>query len=207
MESMYHDGMRELQDAFDGRRVADALESRRKHRDFWPEEIELFTSVPFFFIATAHGEAVDCSFRGGAPGFVKVVGPSTLEWPEYDGNSMYRTAGNILRSPRIGLLFIRFDATANRTRLTGDATLLRDEAARARHAGARSVIRFETDYVYPNCPRYIPEMRLVTPSPHPPAPGHAPPPPAWKARDYIRDALPRDDAHRAVVGSREPPQP
>ncbi|MDB5378304.1 MAG: pyridoxamine 5-phosphate oxidase family protein, partial [Rubritepida sp.] len=104
------------------------------------------TSVPFFFIATAHGEAVDCSFRGGAPGFVKVTGPSTLEWPEYDGNSMYRTAGNILRSPRTGLLFLRS------------------------------------------------------------APGHAPPPPAWKARDYIRDALPRDDAHRAEVGSLEPPR-
>jgi predicted pyridoxine 5'-phosphate oxidase superfamily flavin-nucleotide-binding protein len=159
MNSMYHDGMRELQDDFDGRRVADALESRRKHRGFWPEEIELFTSVPFFFIATAHGEAVDCSFRGGAPGFVKVIGPLTLEWPEYDGNSMYRTAGNILRSPRIGLLFLRFDATANRTRLTGDATLLRDPESLARHAGARSVIRFEADYVYPNCPRYIPEMR------------------------------------------------
>ncbi|WP_424811282.1 pyridoxamine 5'-phosphate oxidase family protein [Roseococcus sp. YIM B11640] len=204
MNSMFHDGMRELQDDFDGRGVADALEAKRKHREFWPEEIELFTTVPFFFIATTYGEAVDCSFRGGAPGFVKVVAPSVLEWPEYDGNSMYRTLGNIIRNPRVGLLFIRFDATANRTRLTGNAALLRDAGAIARHPGAKAVVRFEADYVYPNCPRYIPEMRLVTPSPHPPAPGHAPPPPAWKARDYIRDVLPADDVHRDIVGSAEP---
>ncbi len=197
--SMFHAGMRALQDEFDGRRVADALEARRKHREFWPDEIELITAAPFFFVASHHADAVDCSFKGGAPGFVQVVGPAALEWPEYDGNSMYRTLGNIALSPRVGLLFIRFDAASTLTRMTGDATLLRDAGTLARHHGAKSVVRFQADYVYPNCPRYIPELRMVAPSVHPPAPGHVPPPPAWKSRDYIRDELPANDPHKGVI--------
>ena len=166
--SMFHPGMRALQDQFDGRRVADALEARRKHREFWPDEVALIASVPFFFVASHYADAVDCSFKGGTPGFVQVVGPSALEWPEYDGNSMYRTLGNIALSPRVGLLFIRFDAASTLTRMTGDATLLRDAETLARHHGAKCVVRFEADYVYPNCPRYIPELQMVAPSVHPP---------------------------------------
>ena len=198
--SMFHPGMRALQDQFDGRRVADALEKHRKHRDFLPNEIELITSVPFFFVASHYADAVDCSFKGGVPGFVQVVGPAALEWPEYDGNSMYRTLGNIALSPRVGLLFIRFDGASTLTRMTGDATLVRDAETLARHHGAKSVVRFQADYVYPNCPRYIPELQMVAPSVHPPAPGHVPPPPAWKSRDYIRDVLPANDPHREVLG-------
>ncbi len=198
--SMFHAGMRALQDEFNGRRVADALEARRKHREFWPEEVALITSVPFFFIASHYADAVDCSFKGGVPGFVQVVGPAALEWPEYDGNSMYRTLGNIAMSPRVGLLFIRFDGASTLTRMTGDATLVRDAETLARHHGAKSVVRFQADYVYPNCPRYIPELQMAAPSVHPPAPGHIPPPPAWKSRDYIRDVLPADDPHRGASG-------
>ena len=196
MTSMFHDGMRAMQDVFDGRRTADALEVRRKHRDFWPEEVALIEATPFFFVASGHGEAMDCSYRGGEPGFVHIVGPAALEWPEYDGNSMYRTLGNIMRHPRVGLLFMRFDGVSLRARMTGDATILRDRAALARHHGARAVVRFEADYAYPNCPRYIPALAAGEGSPFNPAPGRTPPAPAWKARDYIRDTLPRDDPHR-----------
>ncbi len=198
--SMYHAGMRALQDEFDGRRVADALEARRKHREFWPDEIALITSAPFFFVASHFGDAVDCSFKGGVPGFVQVVGPAALEWPDYDGNSMYRSLGNIAQNPRVGLLFIRFDGVSTLTRMTGDATLVRDAETLARHHGAKSVVRFQADYVYPNCPRYIPELRTAAASVHPPAPGHVPPPPAWKSRDYIRDELPADDPHYGIPG-------
>ena len=197
--SMFHAGMRALQDEFDGRRVADALEAHRKHRDFLHDEVELITSVPFFFVASHYADAVDCSFKGGVPGFVQVVGPAALEWPEYDGNSMYRTLGNIALSPRVGLLFIRFDGASTLTRMTGDAALVRDAETLARHHGAKAVVRFQADYVYPNCPRYIPELQVVKPSVHPPAPGHVPPPPAWKSRDYIRSELPANDPHRGVL--------
>ena len=102
----YHDGMRELQDRFDGRRVADALATHRRRWDFWPEDRVMIEAAPFFFIATSFGDYTDCSMRSGMPGFVKITGPGTIEFPEYDGNSMYRTLGNISRNPRVGLLFV-----------------------------------------------------------------------------------------------------
>jgi len=91
----YHDGMRELQDRFDGRRVADALEKHRLHFEFWEQDRKLIEEARFFFIATSYQDNVDCSMRSGDPGFVKITGPDTLEYPEYDGNNMYRTLGNI----------------------------------------------------------------------------------------------------------------
>ena len=112
----YHDGMRDLQDRFDGRRVADALEKNRVRHDFWDADRELIESTPFFFIATSFGTFTDCSLKSGVPGFLKIVGPGTVEYPEYDGNSMYRTLGNIARNPNVGLLFVKFDGQTLRVR-------------------------------------------------------------------------------------------
>jgi predicted pyridoxine 5'-phosphate oxidase superfamily flavin-nucleotide-binding protein len=116
--SMYHDGQRVLQDAFDGRRVADVLEDRRKRSTFDDDDVAMIHAAPFFFLATAHDGVADCSFKGGAPGFVRVTGPDSLEWPDHDGNSMYRSLGNILLSPAVGLLFMTFDGAPARLRST-----------------------------------------------------------------------------------------
>ena len=93
----YHDGMRELQDRFDGRRVADGLEKHRLHFEFWEQDRKLIEEARFFFIATSYRDNVDCSMRSGDPGFVRITGPDTLEYPEYDGNNMYRTLGTATR--------------------------------------------------------------------------------------------------------------
>ena len=95
----YHDGMRELQDRYDGRRVADALEKHRLHFEFWEQDRKLIEEAQFFFIATSYQDNVDCSMRSGDPGFVRITGLDTLEFPEYDGNNMYRTLGNIQPQP------------------------------------------------------------------------------------------------------------
>jgi predicted pyridoxine 5'-phosphate oxidase superfamily flavin-nucleotide-binding protein len=108
-KTFYHDGMRELQDRFDGRRVADGLQKHRLHDTFWDQDRKLIEAARFFFIATSYQDNTDCSMRSGDPGFVKITGPDTLEFPEYDGNNMYRTLGNILRNPNVGLLFVQFD--------------------------------------------------------------------------------------------------
>lgn len=190
----FHEGMRALQDRYDGRRTANALEKHRLHGDFWPEERAMIEAASFFFIASAHDGHVDCSIKCGDPGFVKIVGPGTLEYPEYDGNSMYRTAGNILRSPQVGLLFVGFDG-GRRIRLNGRAEILDDAEALARHHGAKFVVRVAGD-LFPNCPRYIPDLAAGTPSPHPPRAGQPPPPaPEWKSRDYLIGTLPKDDPH------------
>ena len=195
----FHEGMRDLQDRFDGRRVAEAIEGKRKHYEFWDDEKEMIRNSPFFFIATSWQDYADCSIRSGDPGFVKIVGPNVLEFPEYDGNSMYRTLGNISRNPNVGLLFDRFDGKSRRIRVNGRAAILDDAEAIGRHFGARLVVRIECE-IYPNCPRYVPDLEGARPSSYVPREGGGtPPPPEWKHRDYIRDILPADDPHASMV--------
>ena len=98
----FHAGMSELQDRFDGRRVAETIERHRKHYEFWDDEKEMIETSPFFFIGTSFDDYVDCNIKSGDPGFVKVVGSNVIEYPEYDGNSMYRTLGNTLAESESG---------------------------------------------------------------------------------------------------------
>lgn len=192
----FHEGMRELQDKFDGRRTAEAIETHRKHYDFWDDERQWIEEAKFFFIATAWGEYVDCSIKSGDSGFVKVREGGILEYPEYDGNSMYRTLGNIAKNPNVGLLFVPFDGKSRRTRMNGKAVILDDRDALDRHFGAKVVVRIQCE-VYPNCPRYVPNLIDNEGSPHIPRPGKGTPPaPEWKTRDYIQEILPEGDPHK-----------
>ena len=193
--SMFHDGHRVLQDRFDGRRVADALEKHRRLAAFGAEHVALIEEAVFFFLATAHGGSVDCSFKGGPPGFVRVTGPAGLEWPDFDGNSMYRSLGNMLGSPDVGLLFMRFDAASHRLRVNGRAEVVYDHPRLGEYPGAKMMVRLSAREIFPNCPRYIPDLaegRASVYLPDAEGPGEKP---AWKERDYIRPILPRDDPH------------
>jgi uncharacterized protein len=187
--------MRSLQDRFDGRRVADALAAHRVRHDFWDDDRRMIEQASFFFIATSFGEFVDCSMRAGAPGFVRIVGPGTLEFPEYDGNSMYRTLGNISRNPNVGLLFVKFDGKSYRVRINGRAEILDDAGSLARHHAAKLVIRVQCE-LFSNCPRAVHDIPNDRLSVYVPQPGHEPPAPEWKSRDYLRDILPENDPHR-----------
>jgi predicted pyridoxine 5'-phosphate oxidase superfamily flavin-nucleotide-binding protein len=192
---MFHDGMRALQDRFDGRRVADALEKHRRLAEFGPDQVAEIESAAFFFLATAHGDSVDCSFKGGPPGFVRVTGPTTLEWPDFDGNSMYRSLGNLSLSPNVGLLFIRFDGTSYRLRVNGRAEILDDHARLTDYPGAKVMIQLEAREIFPNCPRYIPDLATGTPSDYLPRSDQPLAKPQWKDRDYIAPLLPDGDPH------------
>ena len=192
----YHEGMRNFQDNFDGRRTADALEKHRKHYEFWDDEIELIQGSKFFFIASSWNDYVDCNIKSGDPGFVKVYDGGVIEYPEYDGNSMYRTAGNISKNPNVALLFVNFDGKSRRIRVNGIASILDDQAAISRHYGSKFVIKISCE-IYPNCPRYAPNLQDDEVSNDIPRYGHEmPSAPEWKGRDYIRDILPKNDPHR-----------
>ena len=191
----YHDGMRALQDRFDGRRVADGLAANRRRWDFWDDDRAMIESAPFFFIATSYGDYTDCSLRSGMPGFVKIVGAGTIEFPEYDGNSMYRTMGNISRNPNVGLLFVKFDGKTVRIRINGRASILDDAPALARHHAAKLVVRVECE-LFSNCPRSVHDLQTGMLSPYLPRPGYQTPAPEWKSRDYLKDILPVNDPHR-----------
>src|SRR5205085_12133796 len=105
----YHDGNRQLQDAFDTRRLADRLDEKRV-RDYLDDDDRAFVEArDMFFLATADADGrPQCSYQGGDPGFVRVVDPSTLAFPSYDGNGMYLSVGNVLVNPNVGLLFVDF---------------------------------------------------------------------------------------------------
>jgi predicted pyridoxine 5'-phosphate oxidase superfamily flavin-nucleotide-binding protein len=156
----------------------------------------MIEEAAFFFLATAHGDSVDCSFKGGPPGFVRVTGPAELEWPDFDGNSMYRSLGNILRSPQVGLLFIRFGGRSDRLRVNGGAEILCHHPRLADYKGAKMMVRLRAREIFPNCPRYIPDLAAGTESVYLPGADGPGEKPAWKERDYIRPILPGADPHR-----------
>jgi predicted pyridoxine 5'-phosphate oxidase superfamily flavin-nucleotide-binding protein len=190
---IYHAGMRELQDARDTRRIADRLAEVTLRHQFSDEDRAFIAACRFFFLATADGAGnPDCSYKGGAPGFVHVVGGTTLEIPDYDGNGMYRSWGNVLVNAQVALLFIDFD-DPKRLRVQGRARIVRDPDRAAAHPGAVHIIEVQAENIFPNCPRYIHRMQLVEESAYTPRPGKTPPIPAWKTYDVFRDALPQRD--------------
>ncbi len=190
----FHDEMRALQDRYEGRAVADRLEEHRLRRSFNDSDRALIETAPFFFLATSSETSVDCSFKGGAPGFVRIVSDTELVWPDYDGNRMYRSLGNIERTSRVGLLFLsfeggRFDGSAARLRINGRARVVDADPEQNRFPGAKRLIRLEADHIFPNCPRYIPQMSQQANSVYTPREGHTPPEAEWKSKDWVKDVF------------------
>lgn len=98
--------------------------------------------VDTFFIATAHPEGgVDASHRGGNPDFVRFLDEDTLEFPDYSGNAMFNTLGNIAANLNAGLLFVNFEG-GNTLQLTGRAAIVWDPERAAAFAGAERVVEF-----------------------------------------------------------------
>jgi hypothetical protein len=194
--TFYNEGSRKLQDLFDGRRLADSLELNRRHDVFTCNDRKLIESAPFFFLATSSADNVDCSFKGGAPGFIKITGPNSFSYPDYDGNSMYRSLGNIIKNKNVGLLFINFNGSQERMRINGHA-ILNYEAKRIKEfEGAKLIIDITAINIFPNCPRYIPELNELKISEDVPRSNHTPPDPEWKFRDYAKPYLPKADQKR-----------
>jgi predicted pyridoxine 5'-phosphate oxidase superfamily flavin-nucleotide-binding protein len=186
---LYHDGNRRLQDEFDSRRIADRLEAVTTRTTFTASDTAFIEKAIVFFLATADAEGrPEVSHKGGPPGFVRVTGPSELAFPDYDGNGMFKSLGNIAVNPYVGLLFIDFERP-RRLRVNGTASVRRDDPLMTSTVGAQLIVRVTAEAIFPNCPRYIPTMRLVEPSPYTPKPGAAPVEPAWKSAPEFADAI------------------
>lgn len=119
---------------------------------------------PFFFIATADDNGhCDCSFRGSEPDAegrqqpaVVVPNAGTLIFPDYRGNNLYSSLGNILVNPHIGLLFIDFPS-AQRLRVNGSATIIDDpEPYREIWTTALRYVQVSVEQVFGNCSKRIP---------------------------------------------------
>lgn len=114
------------------------------------------------------------------PGFVRVTGPSELAFPDYDGNGMFKSLGNVLVNPHVGLLFIAMHDKPKRLRVNGTAKVSRDDPLLQETVGAQLIVRVAAQAIFPNCPRYIPSVLLVERSVYVPKPGVNPVEPAWK---------------------------
>ena len=162
MASGFHDGSRELQDRFDTRALADRIDGLLVSDTISDGDRAFIEARDMFFLATADAEGrPTCSYKGGEPGFVHVLDEHTLAFPNYDGNGMYLSTGNVLRNPHVGMLFLDLEK-GHRMRLEGEASIDLDDPLRAEWPEAQFVVRVRARAVYPNCPRYIHRYELVS---------------------------------------------
>ena len=187
----YRDSHRRLQERFDTRRLADRLagvagDDVTSYRDF-------IEARDMFFLATADAAGQpQCSYKGGDPGFVRVVDAHTVAFPSYDGNGMFLSTGNMTENPRVGLLFVDF-GNGSRLRLNGEARIDLEDPLLEAWAGAKLVVRVRVTAVFPNCRRYVhthgPNARSV----FVPVKGETPPVPDWKRDAWFDGTLASGD--------------
>jgi predicted pyridoxine 5'-phosphate oxidase superfamily flavin-nucleotide-binding protein len=190
---LYHDGSRELQDRFDTRRLADRIEERIVHDQIDDGDRAFIEARDMFFIATTDEDGQpQSSYKGGEPGFVRVLDEKTIAFPLYDGNGMYLTAGNLMTTKKVGLLFIDFEGR-KRMRLNGVASVADDDPLLAEFPEAQLIVRVTATEVFPNCPRYIHEYKLVKRSRFVPKRECETPVPQWKQSEWAHDVLPEND--------------
>lgn len=192
-DRFYHKGMRELQDARETRRLADRLEGVIVHSELTGEDKSFIEGCSMVMVATADDLGrPDCSYKGGLPGFVRVLDERSICLPDYDGNGMYRTWGNVLVNPHVGLLFLDFERQ-KRMRINGTAEVSAEDPLRSEYPGSVFIVRVKVGNIFPNCSRYIHKMQMVEHSVYVPCENHEPPVPAWKKNNDFRDALPGRD--------------
>jgi predicted pyridoxine 5'-phosphate oxidase superfamily flavin-nucleotide-binding protein len=200
MEPMYNREARRLQDRYDTRRLADRLEQKFvQQAAIGPEDRAFIERMDMFFLATADTEGrPQCSYKGGDPGFVRVLDEHVLAFPNYDGNGMFLSMGNVLANPHVGMLFIDFvSERPSRLRVNGVASIDAKDALMASYPEAQFIVRVRATEVFPNCPRYIHRMALVERSRFVPRAECATPVPDWKQTEWARDVLPEGDPARA----------
>ena len=201
MPAGFPEGSRELQDRFDTRRLADRIDELLV-KDTIDEGLKAFIEArDMFFLATCDAEGrPTCSYKGGAPGFVRVVDEHTIAFPNYDGNGMYLSYGNVLAHADVGLLFLDF-VNQQRMRLDGTASIDFDDPLLDDYPEAQFVVRVRVRAAYPNCPRYIHRYALEERSAFVPEASRPTPMPEWKTYGWAADVLPAAD--RDGPGDRE----
>ncbi len=191
MSKIYSEQHRVLQQKFDTTRLADRVEELVVRPQLPDDSRAFIESRDMFFLTSVDQRGYPtCSYKGGAPGFVRVVDPTTIVFPSYNGNGMFLSMGNIATSHKVGMLFIDFE-TPHRVRVHGIAAIDRNDRLLAEFAGAELLIRVTITETFINCPRYIHQYQRVQTSKYAPQAGcAAPPAPQWKRIDALQDALP-----------------
>lgn len=195
--AFYTDPQRKIQEQFESRRLADAVEKAIVTDELDDRHIQFISSRDYFFLSTvnAAGEPT-VSYKGGEIGTVRVVDTKTLAFPAYDGNGMMLSLGNISDTAKIGLLFIDFEIP-NRIRVQATASLHTDDELLPEYPGAFMIVRAHIDRVFLNCARYIHPHKRISASKYVPSKDGNQPFPAWKRIDGLQGSLRPTDEGKA----------
>ena len=197
MSNIYKDSHRSFQDQFDTRRMADLLEGGFIASELSNQDEAFIGSRDMFWLSTVDADGLPTvSYKGGDPGFVKIVDKTTIAFPIYNGNGMFYSAGNISASGKVGLLFMDFEKPI-RLRVQGEATVSDSDPLLKEFNEAQLVVRVSVTHVFPNCPRYVHRMEKVSASRYVPRANVDTPLAGWKRIDILQDALPAEDHGRA----------
>jgi hypothetical protein len=201
MAEFYTPTQRLLQDEFETRGLADRLVDAIVTEELTAEQTAFIHGRNMFFLSTVDAQGFpSASYKGGAPGFVRVPRSGSLVFPNYDGNGMFMSLGNIEATAKVGLLFIDFE-TPQRMRVRGGARLLCDGPMLASYPGANMVVQVDIERVWQNCPRYVHKMHAVEQSPYIPADDGNVKLALWKRIDAVQDVLTKADrAEAASIG-------
>ncbi len=196
MSKLFGDSQRKLQREFDTERLADRIEERLCRDHITADDRAFIESLDMFFLATADAAGrPNCSYKGGDPGFVRVLDEHTLVFPNFDGNGMYLSMGNASENPHVGMLFIDFE-NQKRLRVNGGAHLVAANSVQPGYPEAQFLVKVAVREVFPNCPRYIHKRQLIERSMFVPRPAIVTPVPGWKRMDWACDVLAADDPAR-----------
>jgi uncharacterized protein len=187
----YSAAQRQLQAQFDSEALASRLEELIVQTELDEAAQTFVQGADYFFLSTVNDNGFPTvSYKGGDPGFVKIVSPTQLAFPCYDGNGMYYSMGNIAAQAKVGLLFIDFE-TPNRLRIEGTATLSEEPTLLAQWPETALACVVEVTNTWINCPRYIHPMQRQGSSEFVPREGVETPVPEWKSFEPVADVVPQ----------------
>ena len=196
MSSVYGKTHRNLQDQFDSRKLADRLNDSIVKKEFDADAKKFIETRDMFFLSTInHNNMPTVSYKGGNPGFVKVINSKTLVFPSFDGNGMFMSMGNIKENKNVGLLFIAFDKP-HRLRVHGKASVSKDKNLLKDFKEAELVVKIKLENYWQNCPRYIHKYVKIDESKYVPKKNLQTPLAGWKKTDLVQDVLPEKDKKR-----------
>jgi uncharacterized protein len=197
VNTLYGAKQRALQDRFDTRRIADKVEALAVHAEIGDMDKAFIESRDMFWLSSIDEQGrPTVSYKGGDPGFVRVLDATTIIFPLYDGNGMFYSAGNIAGQGKVGMLFMDFERP-NRMRVQGVATVSERDPLLAQFREALLVVRVAVTEVWPNCPRYVHRYGKQQASRYVPRADCETPLAGWKRIDIIQEDLPVKDQGRA----------
>jgi len=190
MADFFTESQRRLQQEFETIELADRILEAAVSEALSDQQADFIHARNMFYLATIDDAGFpSCSYKGGDVGFVRVIDPTTLIFPDYNGNGMFMSVGNIEAQTKVGLLFVDFERP-QRLRVRGEARCIRQGALLESYPGANLVIEVSIEHLWVNCPRYVHRMQPLETSPYLPNADGSVTLALWKRIDLMQDVLP-----------------